>query len=172
MSYLDRLKAKIHETPYPEALTKPTKPSSVSFVSDPSGYVSQNHADLPADIIAGLRTLRRHRPPPIARPEVWPEIVADAVRLVDQGWAQQALALGWEPLQLWGCSPAIGGNIDMDGLAVRLCGRRIVLLDERTAILESGAGTHAVFNRRSMEGAVFLWNLGRMGNAPAYDLGA
>jgi len=116
---------------------------------------------LPAPIRAGLYELLRQPCPRITRPEVWPEIIGDAVRLADEGWAAKALALGWPPLALWGCSPDKGGNPDHDGLAVILARRRIVLLDERIAIIEAGAGARVLFNVRSMAGAVMLWELGR-----------
>jgi hypothetical protein len=62
-------------------------------------------------------------------------------------------------LDLWGCSPDIGGNPDHDGLAVWLDGRRILLLDERTCIVDAGAGARAVFTRRPIDGAVLLWEI-------------
>jgi len=115
---------------------------------------------LPAPIRAGLYELLRQPCPRITRPEAWPEIIGDAVRLADEGWATQALALGWEPAHLWGCSPDRGGNTDHDGLAVMLAGRRIILLDERAAIIDAGNGARALFNVRLMPGAVLLWELG------------
>jgi hypothetical protein len=64
-------------------------------------------------------------------------------------------------MDLWGCSPVPGGNTDHEGLAVWLDGRRILLLDERTCIVETGPDARSIFNRRSTEGAVFLWDLGK-----------
>lgn len=115
---------------------------------------------LPTDIVAGLKRLGGMAAPRITRPEVWPQVVADAQRLVAEGWAAQAIGLGWAPLHLWGCSPEKGGNEAQDGLAVVLAGRRIVLLDDRSAIIESAAGTRRVFNVLPMAGAVMLWELG------------
>ncbi|MGI8705064.1 MAG: hypothetical protein ACR2JJ_04610 [Sphingomicrobium sp.] len=117
---------------------------------------------LPADLRDGLRRLQSMKPPNVTRPQVWCAVVADAVRLAADGWASQALSLGWPPLSLWGCSPTIGGNPDHDGLAVWLDGRRTLLLDERACIVDAGAGARAVFTRQAAMGAVLLWDLARL----------
>ncbi len=130
----------------------------------PNGTNGTNGTALPAALAAGLASLRAKPAPRITRPDVWPEIVADAERLARCGWAAQALALGWEPLQLFGCSPAAGGIADLEGLAVWLAGRRIILLDSRSVIVANGPRSRSIFNRRSMDGAVFLWELGVRGH--------
>lgn len=116
---------------------------------------------LPSDVRAGLVTLQAMAAPRLARPEVWPGVVADAGCLASDGWAVQALSLGWTPLDLWGCSPVVGGNPDHEGLAVWLGGRRILLIDERTCLVDTRAGGRAMFTRRDPAGAVLLWDLGR-----------
>jgi hypothetical protein len=87
--------------------------------------------------------------------------VADALRLASEGWAQQALALGWEPLQLFGFRD--DEPDDCQGLAVWLVGRRALLLDEGSCMVEDGPRSYSIFNRRPMDGAVFLWEIGRRG---------
>ena len=148
-------------TPMKQGNPQKTAKNEACFtVSRPKGGNDETRL-LPPAVTTGLARLQALPIPRITRPEVWPEIVADALRLVDEGWAQQALALGWQPFHLWGCSPDRGGNTDHDGLAVMLAGRRIVLLDERMALIEAGTGAHALFNVRPMPGAVLLWELGR-----------
>lgn len=153
MSYLERLQAKAAKASVSEPV-KGSEAPSAPFAGEATG----RFRGLPADLVAGLKSLRTDSGPIITRPEVWPEVVADAIRLAGEGWAVKALALGWQPIQLWG-SPMPGGSVDDEGLAVRLCGRRIVLLDEASAIMESAAATRAVFNRRPMDGAILLWDL-------------
>jgi hypothetical protein len=116
---------------------------------------------LPPAIAEGLDRLAAMPAPRITQPAVWGETVADALRLWLGGWAGQALALGWEPLQLFGYSP--GGSSDLNGLAVWLAGRRIILLDDRACIVVNGAQSRAIFTRRSAAGAAFLWEMGRGG---------
>jgi hypothetical protein len=117
---------------------------------------------LPRDVRDGLQLLQSLKPPHITRPQVWFAVVADAVRLAEDGWAAQAIGLGWSPLDLWGCSPVPGGNADQDGLAVWIDGRRILLLDADCCIVEAGPSARSVFNRRSVAlGGVLLWNIGK-----------
>lgn len=127
----------------------------------PNGTNGTNgNGSLPAPVQTGLRRLRTMAAPRITAPEVWPEIVEDAARLANEGWAAQALALGWSPLHLWGCSPEPGGNTDHEGLAVWLRGRPVLLLDSHSCLVETAPRHHSIFNARPMPGAVLLWELG------------
>lgn len=108
---------------------------------------------LPPEIVVGLNRLRGMHVPHITRPEVWPEIVADAQRLASEGWAVSALGLGWSPLELWGWSP------EQEGLAVWLAGRPLVLVDDTMAIVRVGS-LRSVFNRCPATGAKLLWEMG------------
>lgn len=114
---------------------------------------------LPADLSDGLRALRSMLRPAMANPQNWSGIVRDCLALADDGWAVQALALGWEPLHLWGVSPAIGGFVDLEGLGVWLNGRRILALTEASCIVQDGPSARSIFNRRPMGGAVLIWDL-------------
>jgi hypothetical protein len=117
-------------------------------------------------IAAGLASLAKMNPPRRLKAGCrWDEIKGDAARLAAEGWALNALALGWHPLELFGC----GGqsSSDFEGLAVWLSGRKVALLDERSAVAAHG-GAHFIFNRRhgfdpSTSGGVFLWEFGRDG---------
>jgi hypothetical protein len=146
--------------PMKHAKARETAKNGPCFTVSPPKGGNDETRSLPAPIQAGLEVLRSKRAPRLARPELWPGIVSDALRLAREGWAGKALALGWDPLQLWGCSPLKGGDVDREGLAVCLAGRQVALLDELTAIMESQAGTHSVFRRRPTDGALLLWDLG------------
>jgi len=123
MSYLDRLQA-AQKAPVTEPL-KGAKGGSDPFEGSDTGQFRA----LPPHLVQGLAALQSRAPPQITRPEIWLAVVADAVRLAADGWAAQALRLGWSPLELWGCSPERGGNPDHDGLAVWIDGRRVLLVD-------------------------------------------
>ena len=117
---------------------------------------------LPPEIHYGLLSLASLPAPKVARPEVWPEVVADAGRLASDGWAKQALSLGWKPLELFGCSAAPGGDALREGLATWLAGRRVLLLDALSCIADDGGGGRSIFYGRSvLPGGVLLWELGR-----------
>jgi hypothetical protein len=117
--------------------------------------------DIPPSARLGLARLQAMAAPRITRPDIWLAVVADAVRLASDGWAVHAIGLGWSLLDLWGCSPEPGGNADQDGLAVWIDGRRVLLLDGDSCIVENGPNARTVFNRRSVAaGGVLLWDIG------------
>jgi len=113
---------------------------------------------LPLSVSQGLMRLRTMRPPRrLLTPANWAGVVADAEALVVEGWAGQALRLGWQPIELFGVSD------DFDGLAVWLNARKMVLLDERMAIaIDIGGRSRFYFNRRAPDRAtVMLWEWAR-----------
>lgn len=129
--------------------------SAISCASEAIGPNGANGMDaVPASVVMGLRRLAGPAPRTVRDEGAWGEVVADARRLADEGWAASALALGWSPLDLWGYSP------DRDGLAVWLRGRGLVLLDAATAVVVNGTG-RAQFtrDRAGMPGATLLWEL-------------
>lgn len=150
MSYLSRLR-EFQEKSQVEELPKLPKAPFVSFDSVVSSRIPAI-PEIPPEIAMGLSRLRGMRVPRITRPDVWPEIVADALRLSSEGWAVSALGLGWSPLELWGWSP------DREGLAVWLAGRPLVLIDDTMAIVRD-CDKRCVFHRQDSQGARFLWEL-------------
>ena len=113
----------------------------------------------------GLLALRGMRPPRrLCDARHWDEIKADAIRLQREGWADAATALGWHPLEIFGCGAS--SSADFEGLAVWIAGRRLLLLDAQSALVATPDG-RASFDRRARARAmhaanpVFLWDLGR-----------
>ena len=104
----------------------------------------------------GLRRLRAMPTPRITHPAEWISVCQNAQTLVDLGWAPEAITLGWHPLDLFGCS-ADGG---FEGLAVWLRRRRLALIDNRSAIAVGSDARRHIFNRRTDDSAVYLWDLG------------
>jgi hypothetical protein len=105
----------------------------------------------------GLQILSGMNPPrgvPAAR---WAEVREDALGLRRDGWSDAALDLGWDPMQLFGCSRE--GNPDDEGLAVQLARRRLLLLDARSAVIVDRPGCYSVFNSRPRPQAVLLWDV-------------
>lgn len=141
-----------------EATTTPKAPAPVPSLALVPG--------LPGGVVAGMATLRTMPTPRIKERARWRGVVDDAERLVAGGWAAQALALGWHPLELFG----FGLNKDdrYDGLAVWLTGRRIVLLDDASVIVRDGDWRRC-FNRQRvfLDGgdgdglALPLWRMGK-----------
>jgi hypothetical protein len=118
-------------------------------------------AVLPGTVGAGVAALDEARPPRGVPAEPWRVVVRDAQRLVSQGWAAQALGLGWSELDLFGAVTDKLGDPAADGLAVQLDGRRVLALCASFATVADANGKRSYFYRRDNEGARLLWALGR-----------
>jgi hypothetical protein len=112
------------------------------------------------DLLAGLERLKRAAAPRTSNPECWPVVVADALRLAADGWAAQALKLGWSPLDLFGAVTDKRGDPNSDGLAVKLCGRPLLALCASFATVRDGPGSRTYLYRGSNAGTRLLWELG------------
>lgn len=123
--------------------------------------------DLPADLVAGLRLLEQlPTPPKLEQQASWRPVVADALRLANEGWAERAMALGWSACDLFGIGPA--DDWEFSGLAVWLAGRAMVTLDGATAVADGGNGLGSIFIRGGMGHGthpaitpVLLWEFAR-----------
>ncbi len=123
--------------------------------------------DLPSGVVTGLRLLEQSSAPPkLERPASWRPVVADALRLANEGWAARALALGWSAHDLFGIGPV--DDWEFSGLAVWLGGRTIVTLDSACAVAEGGQGFGSIFIRGGMGHGthptitpVLLWEFAR-----------
>ena len=156
MSYLERLRAATH------AGTEPSKPTEPGFAGFEGSFAV--HSDrLRDDIAKGLTVLVRSRVPRLRCPDVWPLVVADALRLAREGWAGKALALGWTDLELFGAVTDPTGDAGADGLAVKLSGRRVLAVSETCATLADDGGGRSFVYRSDGKGARLLWDLSRKG---------
>jgi hypothetical protein len=137
--------------------------SSADAGSDaPNGTNGTNGtASLPADLSAGLTRLKTMPAPRGVRPEAWAESVRDAARIVDGGWAALALALGWQPLDLFGGVVEPDGDPYGDGLAVWLSGRKLMALTALGAAAIDANERRHFFALPRGSGARLLWVLGR-----------
>lgn len=120
-----------------------------------------NVTALPADVQRGLTFLANAPAPRVRNPEAWPQAIADALRLASEGWAARAISLGWSPLDLFGAVREYRGNPEADGLAIRLCGRRVLALCSSFATVEDDSGNRAYLYRPEPASVVPLWKLGR-----------
>jgi hypothetical protein len=155
MSYLERLDARAAMSAGAEP-SKGLKGGFDPFKGDPRALTPE----LPAACADGLRRLQSMPSPRLMRPDLWPLVVSDALRLARDGWAANALALGWSELDLFGAVPDPHGEPAGDGLAVWLAGRKVLALCASFAVADDGDGGRSYFNRREQVGAVLLWSLG------------
>ncbi len=117
---------------------------------------------LPTEIIAGLRELRTCPAPSITHPEIWPDIVEDALALAIDGWARRALDTGWDVLDLFGVG--VRDSSGFEGLAVWLAGRVVGEISESKAHTVCGATFYReAFGRPNSLRLphLFLWQFGQ-----------
>lgn len=127
MSYLERLKAKISETPYAEELPKLTEPGFVGFVGTPDRHVSEK-IDPERLIQYWRRALGRlDSEAPLGGFALgrWEILLHDAYRIFNEVGVNAA-KLGWSATDLWGVDPAGASGVIVGGLAYRLSGGALI----------------------------------------------
>jgi hypothetical protein len=110
-----------------------------------------------------LARLDAARPPgdvPVAR---WRQFIDDCGRFLDFGWATQAMRLGWQPADLFGCDRHKPfARIDRMGLLWLLNGRKLLALTDSTATIACANGVAQRYYRAPLpDGAVLTWELAR-----------
>ena len=137
---------------------KTAKNNPCFTVSLPRGETHETR--LPVEIAEGVRKLGKVHAPRGVRASVWAGVVLDARRLVLDGWAFQMLALGWEPLHIFGVDTSPEPEPWDQALCVVLRGRAICAVADAAVFFRTDGGTH-LFNRRARPGlSKFLWELG------------
>jgi hypothetical protein len=109
-----------------------------------------------------LAWLDPNKPPRNVPPRDWLRFINDCGRFLDGGWAARATALGWGPLDLFGCDRERPmARLDHLGLIWLLNGGTVVELQRDRAILKTSAGTLQSYRRRPIEvgRVVVAWDL-------------
>ena len=109
-----------------------------------------------------LARLDPARPPPCdISPSRWLRFIDDCGRFIDDGWAARAEALGWGPLDLFGCNrDKPFARISQAGLLWLLEGRKLLALTADTAAIATQSGGKLTLYRRQLEtGGVLAWEL-------------
>jgi len=138
---------------------KTAKSEPCFTVSFPRGETDETR--LPDQLADGLHRLQSMPAPRGVNPAAWAEVVADAVRLVSEGWAAQALALGWAELDLFGAATDPKGDPSADGLAVRMSGRRVLAMSANFATIADPDDGRTWHHRGDVAGALLLWEFDR-----------
>ena len=116
---------------------------------------------VPKEWEEALACLQPDRPPGDMPPKRWEQFIADARRLIDEGFAAQAAALGWTALDLFGCNNTKPfARIDQMGLVWLITGGRVASISASAAIIEAPTGSRQTY-RRSLPGVgqVPVWGL-------------
>lgn len=111
-----------------------------------------------------LARLDPARPPADVPADRWLQFINDAGSFLDGDWGAHAEALGWGPLDLFGCDRERPlANSDRDGLVWHLRGGKLVAISICAAIMRTSTGQKRVLQRRNnYAGELALaWELAR-----------
>jgi hypothetical protein len=94
-------------------------------------------------------------------PQRWLQFIDDCGMFLDDGWPAKAAALGWGPLDLFGCDRhQPWARIDQAGLLWLMAGRRLVALTADSAPIGIASGGRLTYRRvRNDPGRVLAWSL-------------
>jgi hypothetical protein len=101
-------------------------------------------------------------PPGDVPPRRWLRFIDDTGRFLEGVWAERAVALGWGPLDLYGCDRERPfARVDHLGLLWLLNGGTIVELHRDRAVIETTGGARQTYRRRPVEAGriVLAWEL-------------
>jgi hypothetical protein len=123
--------------------------------------IVEHDGKIPREWAEGFARLDSDRPPGDVPLKRWQQFVDDAGRFLDSPFCAVAAALGWGPLDLFGCNrdrPFV--RIDQAGLLWLLNGAKLVALSENTATIETPAGSRQTYRGKPGEpGRVLAWEL-------------
>jgi hypothetical protein len=106
--------------------------------------------DLPAEVVDGVRAILAADGAQGIPPQSWPRVQRDVVRLVEGGWLERALALGWTANDLLGCDQrAPWYRLDRSGLVLLLGGHEVIEISSDVATLRAHTGSVLRYRRRS-----------------------
>ena len=126
------------------------------------GQLGQDLANLPREIADGVRAILSVDEAQGIPPQRWPRVQRDAARLLEGGWAREALALGWTMADLFGCDQrAPWHRVDRAGLLLLIGGHDIVELSADNAALRTSTGSVLRYRRRppARPPVALLWEL-------------
>jgi len=111
--------------------------------------VAQSVAGLPREIADVVRAIHSADGARGISPQRWPRVQRDVVRLIEAGWLERALALGWSAADLFGCDQrAPWHRLDRSGLVLLLGGHEIVGLSSDVATIKTRTGSVLRHRRR------------------------
>jgi hypothetical protein len=111
-----------------------------------------------------LARLDPAKPPSDVPLKRWVQFIDDCGRFLDDGWANCAEALGWGPLDLFGCDRIRPfARIDRAGLLWLLNGQKLLVLAADAAAIATASGGSLTYHRRPVEvGRVVLaWEIAK-----------
>jgi hypothetical protein len=143
-----------------EQRTGPINPAAILGGADKGARITDG--DAPRKWAEALERLDPNNPPGDVPPRRWLQFIGDSGRFLDAKWAARAVALGWGPLDLFGCCREQPfARVDYMGLLWLLNGGTIADLHRDRAVIKTQGGSRQTYRRRPVEvGQVVLaWEL-------------
>ena len=138
-------------------------PGTFDFETEERAAIIEYDGGAPRLWAEALARLDRANPPGDVPLHRWRLFIDDCGHFLDQGWADRAQALGWGPLDLFGCDRERPlARIDHAGLLWLLHGRKLVAITTETASIETQTtGVRQTYRRQLVEGdrIVLAWEI-------------
>jgi hypothetical protein len=137
-------------------------PTAWADIHDERAAIVEYDGGTPREWAEALARLDPAQPPADVPPRRWLQFINDCGRFLDSRWVERAVALGWGPLDLFGCDrERPHARIGDLGLLWLLSGAALVELHRDQAVLETETGARQSYRRRPVE-------VGRV--VPAWEL--
>ena len=132
---------------------------------DERAAICEYDGGLPREWAEGVARLHIMPRPPNVPIRRWDQFIDDAARFADR-WGAKAAALGWEPVDLWGCHPDQPyQRFDALGLVWLLNGNGLAALSPDAATIRTRTGALQTYRRRAVPpGTVLAWELTQPAN--------
>jgi hypothetical protein len=115
---------------------------------DERAAIVEYDASAPRAWAEALARLDPNKPPADVPPIRWVRFIDDCAHFLDSGWVTRAIALGWGPLELFGCDRERPlARLDNAGLLWLLNGRKLVALSANAAVIETLTGRRHTYHR-------------------------
>jgi TubC N-terminal docking domain len=153
-----RMRLREHKAEIVALLSAAEPANDVVLESQPG----QDVAGLPQEIADGVRAILSADGARGIPPQRWPRVQHDAARLVKDGWAREALTLGWTTADLFGCDQrAPWHRLDRSGLVLLLGDHESIDLTSDMATIRTRAGSVLRFPRRppAKPPVALLWDV-------------
>lgn len=123
--------------------------------------IVEHHIEFVRSWAEGLARLNPGRPPGDVPPGRWSTFIDDCARFLNGDFAATAVALGWGPLNVFGCDrDRPFARIDQAGLCWLIYSARLVTISENTATIQTKTGARQTFRRKpNGPGQVLPWEL-------------
>jgi hypothetical protein len=146
-----------------EQHTEPVKSTADTWTAahEERAAIIEHDGDAPRAWADALASLNPNRAPADVPPTRWLRFINDCGQFLDDMWAAKAAALGWGPVELFGCDRNRPfSRVDQQGLLWLLNGRRLVALTAESGIIETPSGGRLTYRRVSnQDGQVLAWAL-------------